>query len=122
MVDREQLRKKWIKALRSERYEQGKGQLRYVREGQSYFCCLGVLCDVWDKDLWTEEIAGTYCHDGREALPDAEICNAIGLTWYTLDSLTDMNDDGGFSFSEIADELEKRPEDFFVDDTEEVLG
>lgn len=36
------LKAKWIKALLSGRYEQGKGSL--VRDGR--YCCLGVLCKV----------------------------------------------------------------------------
>lgn len=36
------LKEKWIKALRSGRYRQGKNTLK---EGR-YYCCLGVLCTV----------------------------------------------------------------------------
>ncbi len=38
-----QLKEKWIAALRSSRYKQGKGELR---SSDDLFCCLGVLCDV----------------------------------------------------------------------------
>lgn len=36
------LKNKWIKALRSGKYEQGKGNLNH--DGR--YCCLGVLCEV----------------------------------------------------------------------------
>lgn len=40
------IKTKWIRALRSGKYEQGKGSLK---DG-SNFCCLGVLCDLHAKE------------------------------------------------------------------------
>lgn len=43
---------KWVKALRSNKYEQNQGSLR-KREGEDLcnsFCCLGVLCDVFAEE------------------------------------------------------------------------
>ena len=37
----------WIKALESGDYKQGKCALR---NDNDCFCCLGVLCDLYDKD------------------------------------------------------------------------
>ena len=42
----ERIKEKWLKALRSGKYKQGKGELR---EGGK-FCCLGVLCDLYTKE------------------------------------------------------------------------
>lgn len=42
-----QVKVKWLQALRSGDYRQGKYRLK--GEGGS-FCCLGVLCDVYSKD------------------------------------------------------------------------
>lgn len=47
------LREDWVTALRSGKYQQGRGRLK---EGTDY-CCLGVLCDVsglgeWDGDRY----------------------------------------------------------------------
>lgn len=39
------IKARWVKALRSGRYQQGTGQLR---SGEN-FCCLGVLCDLYVK-------------------------------------------------------------------------
>ena len=39
------VKKKWVEALRSGIYKQGRGQL--VKEDK--FCCLGVLCDLYGK-------------------------------------------------------------------------
>ena len=40
---------KWIKALRSGKYKQGR---RLLRTTDDKFCCLGVLCDVMKIPCW----------------------------------------------------------------------
>lgn len=39
----------WVAALRSGDYRQGKRKLFQYREGEKVHCCLGVLCDLYDK-------------------------------------------------------------------------
>lgn len=39
-------RKKWIAALRSGEYKQGRGNLRVVSRKQTRHCCLGVACEI----------------------------------------------------------------------------
>ena len=55
------LRKRWVAALRSGEYEQGKERLR---SGGDEYCCLGVLCDIVINDSL---LNGTdrYLWDGR---------------------------------------------------------
>lgn len=43
------LKEKWVTALRSGEYKQGMGMLHAVENGSDKFCCLGVLCDVYNK-------------------------------------------------------------------------
>lgn len=38
-----EIKEKWVAALRSGKYEKGRGRLNY---GNKQFCCLGVLCEV----------------------------------------------------------------------------
>lgn len=38
-----EVKAKWVAALRSGKYDQGRGQLR---SPDGYFCCLGVLCEL----------------------------------------------------------------------------
>lgn len=45
---KEDVKEKWLAALRSEEYEQCTGRLR-IRDTNQY-CCLGVLCDVYAKE------------------------------------------------------------------------
>ena len=52
----------WVKALRSGKYAQGVGCLRRVEHKDNQitnqFCCLGVLCDLYDSTRWDEVIGG----------------------------------------------------------------
>lgn len=87
---------KWIAALRSGEYRQGK---HYLREG-SRFCCLGVACNLidpgaWEYDEWREE---------DTQIPSA-VAASIGLGTERF-YLADLND-AGSSFSQIADYIER---------------
>lgn len=42
-----EVKQAWVKALRSGKYRQGRGQLRGPAD---YYCCLGVLCDLYRKE------------------------------------------------------------------------
>lgn len=46
-----EIKQKWIKALRSGEYQQTKGRLKR----DDGFCCLGVLCDVYDPSGWVND-------------------------------------------------------------------
>lgn len=121
----------WVRALRSGKYEQATGALRR----EVGFCCLGVLCDVYDSDKWREPIpredledgsddedfkwsyadeCNNYMYDITEVLP-VHITRIAGLAAqnpevpYGIDgemtSLASINDNGA-TFSEIADLIE----------------
>ena len=48
---KKQIAKLWLKALRSDKYKQGRGALHQIkRDGTESFCCLGVLCDLYNKE------------------------------------------------------------------------
>lgn len=96
-----ELKAKWIEALRSGRYEQGRERLR----SDDGFCCLGVLCDVYDSSQWvTDPELGGYLYDKAYAfLPTfLPAFAALGPTEATLAGLNDE----GKSFVEIADYIE----------------
>lgn len=44
---KKEIAKIWINALRSGKYKQG---ISALRDKDNKFCCLGVLCDLYDKD------------------------------------------------------------------------
>lgn len=47
---KEEIKQKWVDALRSGQYEKGKWYLTRRNEGKETFCVLGVLCDLAIKD------------------------------------------------------------------------
>jgi len=120
--------KKWVKALRSGKYKQGKGYLKqFTSKNEPRYCCLGVLCELYDqqmkknhkKTLHSEymvsiediEFIRFNKHDG--GLPKvvrewAGMRDALG--WLDENTcLADLNDDGK-KFSTIANIIEKNVE------------
>lgn len=75
----EDVKKKWIKALRSGKYKQTKGKLK---SKYNSFCCLGVLCDLHSKTFrtkWDGLINGQIKYLGCGVrLPD-EVAQWAGL-------------------------------------------
>jgi hypothetical protein len=103
------LRERWIKALRSGKYQQARRTLvqRDKTNGTASFCCLGVLCDVFSPDGWN----GTkYRADGqisgRASYPPVAILREVGLDAVTARQLARYNDNEEWSFDEIANFLE----------------
>lgn len=107
---------KWVDALESDRYEQGRNALCNL-EGQ--MCCLGVLVDLYAQDHnlpWQEpmkvdgqglEYKTFQCHWG--SLPDAvqkwaELVDALPAVEFNghTQTLSTLNDQEELSFKEIA--------------------
>lgn len=112
---------KWVAALRSGKYRQGKNALRYDFGEGSEFCCLGVLCDLHDSSLWDKKDArmGVYTYESSEGhrvgfdLPQnvrdwAGIPEADPNVWDNgaLAKLSQLNDFGR-TFDEIATLIEE---------------
>lgn len=104
----EEIRTKWVAALRSGQYKQGRLALR---SQSNCFCCLGVLCDIVQPEGWS---AGTgagclfFTHtDGsrQPALPPRSLLDAVGLSMQAADRLSALNDKGR-TFEEIANVIE----------------
>jgi hypothetical protein len=110
MIDQE-TKDKWIAALRSGNYKQGKTQLRRDDETGSEFCCLGVLCEVMGKETCTSYGLGTeaYLFSWPDGAPRKF---TVSLPFDVIDettqySLMEFNDDCAWSFSMIADWIEE---------------
>ena len=119
--------KKWVEALRSGKFKQGKNFLHSI-EGDT-FCCLGVACELAVKEgIIPEPIlkdTGTYVYgdenDSSNGFLPRAVKNWLGLgdvsgrlkmeTGNT--SLTNLNDSGTYDFNAIADIIEGRPEGLF---------
>jgi len=105
---------KWITALKSGEYQQGRGALRTLEDK---FCCLGVLCDLYGKEkgvnweLRKNKIKYIFL-DESGTLPTIvkqETCIKDGKMSIVI-TLNDGNNGDGEppkSFNEIADWIEE---------------
>ncbi len=102
-----ELKTKWVTALRSGEYKQGKARLR--TQGDE-FCCLGVLCEILAPSRWTLMDEGSphryWQHGIGESFPDDVANEEAGLDVKEGEYLANMNDTGS-SFAEIADYIDQ---------------
>ena len=107
------VKKLWVEALRSGKYEQGYNGLR---TNDNKFCCLGVLCDIHRKTMkkkgWRlDGLPDTYFYgDSCGSLP-SNVIEWSGVDNYNPtikgNSLIFWNDNIRYSFDKIADLIEK---------------
>ena len=100
---KEDVKKAWLEALRSGRYTQTKQFLR----NDDAFCCMGVLCDVLDPKVWSDNY---WCERGSVPMGtrlNYKTLEHHGISEDTQDLLMAMNDEG-YSFEEIADVIEEK--------------
>jgi hypothetical protein len=110
--------KKVLVALRSGEYNQSKLNLQNI----SGYCCLGVMCEVYEKETGNTLDRDTLGIIKGSDLRDQEhVQNWVGLRTFIgevfLDTnelnaqdLTMMNDHSNKTFLEIADFIESEPE------------
>jgi hypothetical protein len=91
-------KEKWVEALESGEYEQGQGCLN----GSGKFCCLGVLCDLYDADKWGEQREDGTPYDGMKCVPEQKSIADTGLPDSAVDILWRMNDCTYSNFRDIA--------------------
>lgn len=136
---KQNIMKKWVKALRSGKYKQGKGTLKqYDSKGVAQHCCLGVLCELYNHTMRKSKektlpekvydndshFSHGYCRFGgkKEDLPKevkdwAGMRNSLGKFQANKvdeygdreECLADLND-CGTKFKTIADIIEKNYE------------
>jgi hypothetical protein len=108
-----EIKAKWVAALRSGMYRQGRMQLR---NRDDEFCCLGVLCDIYAGSVsgaeWEQRRAGGYRIEDNDSLLPVEVVDWAGLpgTWGPRNGDVDvvgLNDDKRADFGEIADFIEQ---------------
>jgi hypothetical protein len=97
----QEVKEKWVAALRSGDYEQGKSHLR---ENGKY-CCLGVLCNTVNPDGWKGDFFVYKGEEDRNYLP-SNFLEEVGLEFVAERKLAYSNDQGA-TFDEIADQIEK---------------
>lgn len=118
------LRQKWIAALRSGDFKQGRGLLGNEMKGYKEYCCLGVLVEVSDIPKSWEDNGFLRCYgtfDDADGNPinyssspsciPVSLRNAVGLSCMDADKLMHMNDVEKATFEEIANYLEEKTND-----------
>lgn len=97
-------KRKWVKALRSGEYKQGHWQLKNRDE----YCCLGVLCDIYQAGHW-EGTEFIYKRDLATAFLPGKLSEQLAITAKQESDLAHMNDSGGYDmdFNKIADYIEE---------------
>lgn len=98
------IKSKWIAALRSGEYQQGTAQLMQDHPDGYKFCCLGVLCDIIDKEGWDLDHP---THRNCAALPSREILRKADIPMTEAEYLAVYNDFEAWSFNRIADYIEE---------------
>jgi hypothetical protein len=115
-----EIKAKWVAALRSGEYKQGLG---YLCDTDYNYCCLGVLTDIYCK-----EVLGAKLEPHDMAHPEGEWLNDEVRDWgglnagdpfvdfvldaaderFDLDNRLSFINDHGISFSVIADIIEEQ--------------
>jgi hypothetical protein len=102
------VKKRWVEALRSGKYKQNKNKLRTKDGNEYYYCCLGVLCDLYYENGWN----GDHHLDRAFTEPPKQVCDWAGLKEsdpYIAPNISAMkaNDSLNMSFDEIATLIEE---------------
>jgi hypothetical protein len=96
-----EIKQRWIEALLSKKYKQGRF---YLRREDNY-CCLGVLCDLKEDTEWfkPKEVSTVFLHNSQIDFPSEAVIKWAGLDSSAMSELADLNDGHGLSFEEIAE-------------------
>ena len=98
-----EIKRELVKALRSGKYQQGRGVLC---DHTGAMCCLGVLMDVAIDTYWEHlDIFTCWSIEGAVVMPTRKQLEAVGLSPIDANTLSEMNDEGK-TFAEIADWIE----------------
>lgn len=102
------LKEKWVKALRSGKYVQGR---HFLKNSTNQYCCLGVLADISGvkSECKDDEAGYRFDFDNSEnnpflTFPSREWLERIGLSDEKGKILAQMNDSGK-DFQEIANHI-----------------
>ena len=110
-MTRDEMRQKWLDALRSGEYKQSISQLH----SEDGFCCLGVACVVLKDELGLKvetSYENDFSYDGARVTAPDKLVDALGLYSEFGDlpdktgSLASLNDGEVYTFEQIADEIE----------------
>jgi hypothetical protein len=100
------IKKKWTKALKSDKYIQGKCSLRATDEDITQHCCLGVLCEVlMEEGYKIKKVKDGYSYNKKKTMTDdlsPTLLDKLDLSEDQQQKLIELNDDYNRSFKQIA--------------------
>lgn len=112
--------KKWVEALKSGKFKQGRNKLDDLNEGEHYYCCLGVACVIAEEEgVEVTKVEGRFLGLSLASQPEVanwlDIYNELGNSKKSLleMSLSELNDSSRITFKQIADIIEQEPENYF---------
>lgn len=76
--------RKWVDALRTQKYKQTSGALREVQSGKAHYCCLGVACEVFRLAMKEEGKGYIWLEDGTKFLGDSGVLPQEVQDWFGL--------------------------------------
>lgn len=99
----------WIGALRSGKYRRTTGQLSETRKGHTYFCALGLLCELARRDggdAWQRDEFGYGSYKNEDTILPEVIQKFMGLSYAQCEEIMELNDCNDYSFRQMADYIE----------------
>lgn len=107
---KEDVKAEWVEALRSGDYPQTTGMLRNTDKGVVGYCCLGVLCDLYQKsnpplswDEWSNGVPVDKVYEWAGVDPGKGFFSVVDGRPV---SLIRYNDERLYTFPMIADVIE----------------
>lgn len=106
----QEVKARWVEALRSGKYKQGQGSLH---NDEDEFCCLGVLCEIQNVpskrfDEYSEAYEYTFSELETKYVSETQIPDGYcEISPETMKALIQLNDDDEETFYEIADYIEE---------------
>lgn len=119
--------KKWVAALRSGKYKQGRSYLKRVDDGEARYCCLGVACELFTSPSKTlahpDKRICMFGNGASAVLPEdvqamLGLADPLGYTPALETSLSRKNDAECLTFDQIADFIESEPEGLFAKESD----
>lgn len=104
-----ELKEKWIKALRSGKFKQGRSFLN----ANDKYCCLGVLCEIHPEieknrdDAINNGYLFYYGNKQMRSVLNSAFRKEVGIDDNQQSTLISMND-SGYTFNQIADWIEDK--------------
>lgn len=96
------LKARWVAALRSGEYTQGRARLR---SAVNTYCCLGVLCEVMGEPA-VSDVDG-YLYDGQSLWLSDGLVDESGISNAGHSECMRLNDAEKASFADIASYIER---------------